>query len=90
VGWQRREERRALDRERVKRIAEGRHEWYHTVTRGEAVASIAKMFNTTPEQIRALNSLTNDKIRIGQVLKVKARTAQPVAFPAGIAPEMSP
>jgi hypothetical protein len=90
VGWQRREERRARDRERMLAVNAGRREWFHTVRRGEAVASVARMFNTTPEQIRALNGLPNDKIRIGQVLKVKGWTKQPVPFPSGIQPELTP
>jgi len=87
VGWQRREERRALDRARSTRATEGRGEWFHTVRRGEALASVARMFNTTPEEIRALNGLAGDKIRIGEKLKVKGRTKQSVPFPDGVTPE---
>jgi len=49
VGWQRREARRASDRAKLVAAEEGRREWYHTVQRGEALASVARMFNTTPE-----------------------------------------
>ena len=90
VGWQRREARRARERARVVMIHEGRRAWYHTVRRGEAVASVARMFNTTPELIRSLNGLPNDKIRIGQTLMVKAWTKTPVPFPAGIVPDSLP
>lgn len=90
VGWQRREERRARDRARIIAIQEGRRVWYHTVRRGEALASIARMFNTTPEQLRALNGITGDRIRIGQTLIVKPFTKLPVPFPPGVIPERAP
>jgi hypothetical protein len=90
VGWQRGEDARARERVRTLTLAQQRHEWFHTVVRGEAVASIATKFKTTPDQIRALNHLTTDRLKVGQVLKVKPRTNQPVPFPVGIVPEMSP
>ena len=90
VGWQRREARRARDRARLVAVHEGRREWFHTVRRGEALASVAKMFNTTPEQLRALNGIVGDRIRIGQTVKVKGWTKTPVAFPAGIIPDSAP
>ena len=87
VGWQRREQSRAEARAAKVANSEGRRPWYHTVRRGEALASVAKMFNTTPEQIRALNHITGDRIRIGDRLMVKARTKQPVPFPSVARPE---
>lgn len=90
VGWQRREARRARDRERVATISLGRRAWYHTVGRGEAVASIARMFNTTPDAIRALNKLTSDRIRPGDVLLVKPATKEPMPVPEGVKPEEAP
>lgn len=90
IGWQRREARRARDRARIIMVHEGRREWYHTVRRGEALASVAKLYNTTPEEIRALNNITGDRIKIGQKLKVKGWTKTPVAFPNGIVPDSLP
>jgi hypothetical protein len=90
VGWQRREERRARDRARLVAIYEGRRAWYHTVRRGEALASIARTFATTPEQIRALNNLVGDRVRIGQMLLVKPFTREPVPTPPGAVPELAP
>ena len=90
VGWQRREARRARDRARLVTAHEGRREWYHTVRRGEALASVAKMYNTTPEQIRALNGIAGDRIKIGQALKVKGWTKTPMPFPNGIVPDSTP
>jgi hypothetical protein len=90
IGWQRREARRARDRARLVSVHEGRREWYHTVRRGEALASVAKLYNTTPEQLRALNGISGDRIRIGQALKVKGWTKSPVAFPPGVVPDSTP
>lgn len=89
VGWARREARRARDRERQLAILAGRREWFHTVRRGEALASVARMFGTTPEELRWLNGLPNDRIRIGQTLRVKGWTRTPRPFPAGVVPEFT-
>ena len=90
VGWQRREARRARDRAHLVAVRDGRRMWFHTVRRGEALASIARLFNTTPEAIRALNGITGDRIRLGQTLKVKEWTKTSVATPAGASPEFEP
>ena len=90
VGWQRREARRASDRERQIASQQGRREWFHTVRRGEALASVAKMFNTTADEVRTLNGITGDKIKLGQKLKVKGWTKKPVLPPAGVVPEYQP
>jgi hypothetical protein len=87
IGFERREKRRAADREKEIIDRAGRREWFHVVRRGEAVASIARMFNTTPEHIRALNALSTDKIRIGDKLRVKEWTKKPVTFPPGVVPD---
>jgi hypothetical protein len=89
-GWRRREIARAKERARRAKLYEGRRVWYHTVRRGEALASIAKMFNTEADSIRALNGIEGDRIRIGQTLKVKGWTKVPVPFPAGVTPEYAP
>jgi LysM repeat protein len=60
------------------------------VRRGEALASIAKMFNTTPESLRALNGIVGDRVRIGQTLMVKPFTRDPVPTPPGAVPERAP
>lgn len=90
VGWQRREARRATDRQRQIAAQQGRREWFHTVRRGEALASVARMFNTTPDEVRTLNGITGDKIKLGQKLKVKGWTKKPVLPPAGVVPEYQP
>jgi len=90
VGWQRREARRARDRERLAQQYEGRRAWYHTVKRGEALSSVAKLYGATPEQVREWNGLTGDRIRIGQTLLVKPWTRTAASFPPGIVPERAP
>jgi hypothetical protein len=87
VGWQRRELRRARDRDRLVQLHEGRRAWYHTVKRGEALFTVARMYSATPEEIRAWNNLVGDRIRIGQKLLVKPWTTSAYAFPPGIVPE---
>jgi hypothetical protein len=87
VGRKRREERRAAARARAVAIYEGRREWYYTVRRGDALASIAKIFNTTPDSLRKWNQIEGNRIRIGQKLLVKPFTKAPMKAPEGVAPE---
>ena len=42
----------------------------YTVKRGDTLYSIARMFNTTVDQIKALNNLTSNTLQIGQELIV--------------------
>jgi LysM domain-containing protein len=48
--------------------------WYHLIRRGEALSSIAALYDTTPEQLRSLNNIVGDRIRAGQRLMVKPAT----------------
>lgn len=43
----------------------------HTVKKGETLGGIAKKHNTTVKKLKQLNNLKSDKIKIGQVLRVK-------------------
>jgi hypothetical protein len=90
IGWARREERRARDRERLAQQYEGRRAWYHTVKRGEALSSVATLYSATPEQVRSWNNLTGDRIKIGQKLLVKPWTRVAAPFPPGVIPERAP
>lgn len=44
---------------------------YYTVRRGDAMGSIATIWNTTPDKLRAWNKLPDNRIRVGQVLMVR-------------------
>ena len=57
----------------------------HVVHGGEAVTTIARSYHTTPDVVRQLNRLTNDRIRIGQRLRVPiaADSASPTAAGTG-------
>lgn len=44
---------------------------YYTVKRGDALFSIARKFDTTPEKIQEWNQLTGPLVKIGQKLLVK-------------------
>ena len=87
VGHERREVRRAEARARAESVYQGRREWYHTVQRGDALASIAKTFGTTPESLRKWNHIEGNRIRIGEKLLVKPFTKEPMRFPEGVVPE---
>ena len=59
---------------------------YH-VKGGDSLGKIAKRHGTTVKAIRALNSLPNDNIRVGQKLKLPAKSAGAATAPATTAPE---
>jgi hypothetical protein len=44
---------------------------FYTVKRGDALGSIATIWNTTPGQLQTWNKLPTNKIRVGQVLMVR-------------------
>jgi hypothetical protein len=44
---------------------------FYTVRRGDAIGSIATIWNTTPDKIREWNKLPNNNIRVGQTLMVR-------------------
>jgi hypothetical protein len=58
---------------------ERRRPRYHIIRRGEALASIASLYDTTPEELRALNRIEGNRIRIGDRMLV--RGALPPATP---------
>jgi LysM repeat protein len=51
--------------------ADRRKPKFYTVRRGDAIGSIATIWNTTPDKIREWNKLPNNNIRIGQTIMVR-------------------
>jgi len=52
-------------------------EQHYTVKKGDSLAKIAKQFNTTPDALKSLNGLHNNKLKLNQKLIV-AKKAAPV------------
>lgn len=44
---------------------------YHQVEKGDTLYNLSKKFNTTVDQLRELNKLTDEGIKIGQTIRVK-------------------
>jgi hypothetical protein len=60
-------ERRAVEATR-------RQPKYYAARRGDALASIALIWNTTPDRLRQWNKLPDNRIRVGQTIMVKPQT----------------
>jgi len=70
--------RAAIESQRRTAAREASKAKYYTVKRGDALATIASRWNTTPDTLRAWNHITGSKIRVGQTLLVKPQTNQTV------------
>ena len=57
-------------------------ETLYTVQKGDNLTKIARERGTTAKAIRAANNLRTDQLRVGQKLKIPARTAPPAAAPS--------
>lgn len=55
---------------RAAAAAEAARPRYHVVQSGEALASIARIYDTTPEHVQQLNKLPDTRIRIGDRIQV--------------------
>jgi hypothetical protein len=58
----------------------------HVIVWGESLWTIAKKYGITIDQIKAWNNLPNDKIKPGQILKVKAPAETPATNPPVASP----
>lgn len=50
----------------------------YTVTAGDTLFAVARRFNMTVEEVRSLNGLKSDQLRVGQTLRVKPLGNPPV------------
>lgn len=55
---------------RAAAAAEAARPRYHVIQSGEALASIARLYETTPEHLQQLNQLVDTRIRIGDRIQV--------------------
>lgn len=66
----------------------------YTVVAGDAMSLIAQRFQTTAAAIRALNNMTTDEVKIGQILRIPPATGSatptPTATVAGGPPRPTP
>jgi hypothetical protein len=61
----------SAEAERKAADADRRKAKFYTVRRGDAIGSVATIWNTTPDKLRAWNKLPNNNIRVGQTLMVR-------------------
>jgi len=63
--------RKVADAEWKRAVAAWDKPQYYTARRGDALGSIATMWNTTPQKLQQLNKLPDNRIRVGQTLLVR-------------------
>jgi hypothetical protein len=63
--------RQVAEAEWKRAVAAWKKAQYYTARRGDALGSIATMWNTSPEKLRELNKLPDNRIRVGQALLVR-------------------
>jgi LysM repeat protein len=63
--------RKVADAEWKRAVAAWQKPQYYTARRGDALGSIATMWNTTSEKLQKLNKLPDNRIRVGQTLLVR-------------------
>jgi LysM repeat protein len=62
---------KTADAEWKQAVAAWKKPQYYTVRRGDALGSVATMWNTTTEKLQKLNKMTDIRIRVGQTLLVR-------------------
>ena len=63
--------RKVADAEWKRAVEAWKKPQYHTVRGGDALGSIATMWNTTAEKLQQMNKLPDNRIRVGQTLLVR-------------------
>ena len=63
--------RKVADAEWKRAVESWQKPQYYTARRGDALGSIATMWNTTTEKLQRLNKLPDNRIRVGQTLLVR-------------------
>jgi LysM repeat protein len=63
--------RKQSDERHKATIAQLKRPKHYTVRRGDALGSVATMWNTTPEKLQEWNRLPDNRIRVGQTLLVR-------------------
>ncbi|MBV8048794.1 MAG: LysM peptidoglycan-binding domain-containing protein [Paludibacterium sp.] len=58
----------------------------HVVAQGDTLYNIARRYNLSVSELKQLNGLTGNNVRVGQVLLLKARATQQVSDAGGDAP----
>ena len=56
----------------IKVVSTSDDDTYYTVKKGDTLYSIARKYNTTVNDIKKINNLTNNNLSIGQRLVIKA------------------
>lgn len=62
----------------AKKASEGKTTIIHKVKAGESLASIAALYEVTPEQIKTTNKLRRNAVRVGQQLRITTSSDQAV------------
>jgi len=76
----------ANDERSKKRLAE--RKVYHVVKKGETLASLARKYHTTPEEIKRLNHLRTARLKPGQKLLVKVEKGEEIRLSFSLTSDM--
>jgi len=76
----------ASDERAKKRLAE--RKVYHVVKKGETLASLARKYHTTPEEIKRLNNLRTARLKPGQKLLVKVEKGEEIRLSFSLTTDM--
>jgi LysM repeat protein len=74
------------DERAKKRLAE--RKVYHVVKKGETLASLARKYHTTPEEIKRLNHLRTARLKPGQRLLVKVEKGEEIRLSFSLTSDM--